>query len=160
MEQNQTAQVFKPCRPAIVTALLWDCVALMPGIVLLAVCHKTLLQMAVGIAGCLYGLWSFLSSWQVLRTHILITPDGIASANSSHSWGIQWNDISDVMIRSRPKGTQARRADRLVVLKGPNEQVLPLNTSVLSPIDESALLTSIKSQVHCPVEEVIDGPFG
>ena len=161
MEQNQTAQVFKPCGMAIVMALLWDCAALLPGIVLLAVCHKTLLQTSVGIAACLFGLWSFLTSWQVLRTHILVTLEGIASANSSHSWGIQWNDISEVSIRSRPKGTHKSVAlTVLVVLKGSGENILPLNTSVLSPSDEEALLTSIRSLVRCHVSETVDGPFG
>jgi len=160
MEQKQPAQVFKPCRTAIVAALLWDCAALVPGIVLLAVYHKTLLQTAVGVVACLFGLASFFSSWQVLRTHILVTPEGIASANPSHSWGIHWNEVSDVLIRSRPKGTQIRRADRLVVLKGRSEQMLPLNTSVLSQSDEEALLTSIRSRVRCRVSEVVDGPFG
>ena len=160
MEQNRPIQVFRPCRSAFVTALLWDCVALMPGMVLLAVCHKTFLLTAVGVASCLFGLWSFLTSWQVLRTHILVTPEGIASANSSHSWGIQWTDISDVLIRSRPKGIQLRRADRLVVLKGRNEQRLPLNTSVLCQSDEEALLTSIRSRVRCSISEIVDGPFG
>lgn len=149
-------RIYRPSRSAGIV-YMWDITLFLTGLSLLVFRRESVVAIILGIVTCLFALWQYVVSRCVLRTHFLVTDEGIALVGPHYSSSIQWNEIAQVVIRERPTGIQVCRADRLVVLIDHAGRKLPLNTSVLPADQETRLLDDIKSRVRCPIQKVTDG---
>jgi len=149
-------RVFRPGRQAAVH-YMWAFCSLAAGMAFLGFFHRTWLQVGAGVVLCVVGLWQFLCTLSVLRTHFVVTDQEILSVSPLCLVGLRWAEIAHVLVRQRSRGMQPGRADRAVLLTTHSARELVLNTSVLSQHDETRLLNEIRSRVNCTIEIVTDG---
>ena len=136
---------------------VYDFALLATGLLCLAFSHKSIAAIILGIITCLFAVWQYCVSRSVLRTHFLVTDEEITSVGPLYSFGMQWDEIVEVIIRERPIVIQITRANRLVILSDQVGRKLLLNTSVLPREHEDYLLNEIRNRVHCPIQKVTDG---
>ncbi len=159
MESRTKVRVYRPTRAAFISAAVYDLFAVAPGIVSLLIFHDTALQRLGGIAVFLLGASTFFSTWHVMRTYIAVDGTGIVSANPAFALRMDWEQITAAQVRSRGIGQQPGRADRLLVFHAPGAELpLVINSSVLAPDDEQALLAEVREKVRCQIKEREDGP--
>ena len=149
------SQTFRPQRSLLSTILL-DLSPVTMGTALAVVTgHWLVIVMAV--VGVLLSGRCLLSSYVTFRTHFLVNDERIALIWPHGGTALAWEQITAVVIRQRPSITAIDRADRQVVLSGPDDQKMALNMSVLSESDEATLLEIIESRVTCPIHRIDDG---
>lgn len=108
---------------------IFDGVPIIFGIFVLMKSEERVWWIASGIICIVLGLWQILVTRAVLSTYIEVSADDVALIGK-YPLALRWQDIIEAIIRQRPSIFQPWRCDRVVVLKGKNGLVLPLNTSV------------------------------
>jgi hypothetical protein len=158
-ESPSEHHIYRPARAAGIAYVL-SAILLAMGISCLTFLRTSAGRVVLGLWGCGLGVWHFLASWTVLQTHFLVTRAGIALVGPRYSWGMEWAEVAEVLIRERPSVVWIGRADRLVVLTSTDGRKLPLNTSVLSRAEEELLLEEIRRSAPCPVRKLTESPLG
>jgi len=119
--------------------------------------HDSWVQIGASLMPVLWGVWMAICTRAVLTSWFVITPDQIISVQTRYQIGLRWQDVREINIRQRAQGRVPGRADRQVVVVGPDGVKWPFNSSVLSVEDEKDFLRQIRMRARCPIKTLTLG---